>query len=66
MRKYQKTEKFIIADVDIQNWNTYDCETCGVFSLRKDSNVCPQCKKECKPIENIIELQNKFKKELGI
>jgi len=67
MGKYLKAEKVIIAMHD-DSVNTYQCSIHGVFSKRKDvdDKKCgPNCKGEITVIENVNELKEKFKEELG-
>jgi len=68
MRKLQKTEKMIIAMVD-DNYITYDCTEHGIFQKRKDvdDGKCPYstCKGTVSLVENINELKEKYKLELG-
>ena len=66
-KKFAKTEKVIIAMDNGENYNTYRCDEHGVFQKRKDvdDSKCPYCKKACNPVENIDELRQQFKKELG-
>lgn len=65
--KFEKTEKFLIANAD-KKYTTYRCDEHGVFQMRKDvdNGLCPYCKKQYLPMENIEELKEKFKKELGL
>lgn len=67
MRKLLKTEKYIIACTD-SNYTTYDCPNDGVFQLHKskDDGICRQCKNKVPPMDNVDELQKKFKEELKI
>lgn len=67
MRKFEKTEKYIIAS-NSSNYTTYDCPTDGVFQLHKsnDDGICRICKNKIPPMENFDELQKKFKEELNI
>ena len=69
MRKFNKTEKMIIALVD-DNYVTYDCPKHGIYQKRKDvdDGQCPfsTCGETTSKIENISELRNKFKEELGL
>ena len=68
MRKLQKTEKIIIAIVD-DNYTTYDCTEHGIFQIRKDTDdgKCPYstCKGKVSLVENIAELKEKYRTELG-
>lgn len=67
MKKFQKTEKMIIALVG-NDYTSFRCEDHGVFQIHNSNNsgVCPYCKKMYKPLENITELKAKFKAELGL
>ena len=66
-KRFCKTEKFLIAMAD-DKYVTYRCDEDGVFQLRLDVNTgnCPRCKKHYEPLENIDELQKKYKMELGL
>jgi hypothetical protein len=68
MRKLQKTEKMIIAMAD-DNYTTYDCTEHGIYQKRKDvdDGKCPYstCKGKVSLVENIDELKEKYKLELG-
>jgi hypothetical protein len=66
-KRFCKTEKYLIAMAD-DKYTTYNCDKDGVFQLRNDVNSgnCPRCKKYCEPFENINELKEKYKIELGL
>jgi len=67
MKKFSKVEKVLIATNEGE-FNTYKCPEHGVFQKRKaiDNGECIFCKKKCEPIENIDELKEKFRIELGL
>ena len=67
MKRFQKTEKWLIALVDKNKYNTYICNLHGVFQNRidTDNKLCPFCKSEGIKLD-IDELQDKFKKELKL
>lgn len=67
-RKYNKTEKAIIATFSSNEYNFYDCSEHGLIANRKetDNGKCPyNCSGTLAAIENIVELEQRFKTELG-
>lgn len=68
MKKISKQEKFLIATVDIEKYNTYQCDEHGIFQKVKgvDDGCCLYCKKKCKPLEAMEELKEKYENELGL
>ena len=52
------------------NYTTYDCTEHGIFQKRKDvdDGKCPYstCKGKVSLVENIDELKEKYKLELGL
>lgn len=68
MRKLKKTEKVIIA-MSSDNYITYDCSEHGIFQHRKDTDTkkCPypSCVGKVALVENITELKETLKTELG-
>ena len=65
--KISKIEKNLIALGDNEKYNTYHCAEHGIYQKRKDvdDKKCIYCKKENEVVENIDELKEKYRKELG-
>jgi hypothetical protein len=67
-RIYEITEKWLIACVDTEKFNTYECEEHGIYKKSKDSDdgKCIYCGKVHEPLEDIEELKKQFSKELNL
>lgn len=65
--KFSKAEKTMIALVN-NNYATYKCKAHGIFQQRNDiaTGKCPTCGKTCAEMDNIAELKEKFRKDLGL
>lgn len=70
MKVFKEIEKMLIAHCEESYYDTFMCPKHGVVQIKKGSNmigcVYPSCKKELEKIENVTELKEQFRKELGI
>lgn len=68
MKRLLKVEKILIATTDTTKYITYRCAEHGVFQQRNDikNGLCPYCHEEYKPVDNIDQLKEKYREELGL
>lgn len=68
MKKLSKTEKYIIAISDPEEYNAFVCPEHGVYAMGKGykSTVCSYCKKQGEPLSNQQELYEQYRKELMV
>lgn len=68
MKKLSKTEKYIIAISNSEEYNVFVCPEHGTYAIRKGnkSTVCSYCKIQGEPLVNQQELYEQYRKELAL
>ena len=69
MKRLSKTEKYIIAISDPEEYNVFVCPEHGVYAIRKgekNNTTCSYCQKKGEKLDNQQDLFNQFRKELMV
>lgn len=69
MKRVSKTEKYIIAISDPEEYNVFVCPEHGVYAIRKgekNNTACSYCQKQGVKLDNQQDLFNQFRKELMV